>query len=188
MKKVFWPEWDRDTTNNCHTSVVCQSLLQPCPDQRKLRVQPSSLQASATLFICLQRKNSFPHLSVSQIHLESSERLTALSEATRRIFFCQEYLVSKPVRHLKLILSLVTTSAGLHVLSQLLLLTERKLWFVGSDTCWTKSRSVLASSSRPTIPWNFCSSSLTGCFTITSARQWKSVSTLFTRCFNLKLD
>ena len=51
-------------------------------------------------------------LSVGQVHGEAPEGLAALPEAAGGVLLRQEYLVTEPVRHLKLILTLVSTSTG----------------------------------------------------------------------------
>ena len=51
-------------------------------------------------------------LSVGQVHGEAPEGLAALPEAAGGVLLRQEYLVTEPIRHLKLILTLVSTSTG----------------------------------------------------------------------------
>ena len=60
-------------------------------------------------------------LSVGQVHGEAPERLAALAEAAGGVLLRQEYLMAEPVRHLKLILTLVPTGtgAGLCILGKL---------------------------------------------------------------------
>ena len=67
-------------------------------------------------------------LSVGQVHGEAPERLAALAEAAGGVLLRQEYLMAEPIRHLKLILTLVPTGTGaslcilgklkVHILSQ----------------------------------------------------------------------